>query len=66
MADYIRKLWEHIPQINIFGHFSSRSDSKKFSDKILSGNNVTHLLKKKFSKDVNKKRKITLSKASKA
>ena len=66
MADYIRKLCENIPQINIFGHFSSRSDSKQFSDKILSGNNMTHLLKMKFSKDVNKKRKITLSNASKA
>ena len=51
-------------KINIFGHFSSREHLKKNFDKILLDNNMTHLLKNKFSKDVGDRKKIKLSKAS--
>ena len=48
MAEYI---WEiqgtKMPEINFFGHFSSRTPFKKFSNKILLDINITHILKKK-------------------
>ena len=54
-----------MPRFIFFGQFSSRRPLKKFSDKILFDNNMTHLLQKKktFTKNVYDRWRKTLSKA---
>ena len=52
---------EQMTKINTIGHFSSRVPLKKVSDKILLGNNVTHILEKIFSENVYNYSSITIN-----
>ena len=52
-----------MPRIDFFCHFRSRRQFKIFPKKILLENDLTHLFKKKFLKNIYNCRKTTLSKA---
>ena len=64
--DYIHNLRgkkSRMPRIDFFCHFRSRRQFKIFPKKILLENDLTHLFKKKFLKNIYNCRKTTLSKA---